>query len=319
MLAVGIFSGVASASGTSSVLATGRSTAASLASSSGVGDGSFAGAFIKGVTASASGTSSVAAVGIAYFASTGSAAGASSVAATGISTAASTALASGTGASGVIGGSTISAVAGASAQGSPLAGGSSIGAGTAVAAGTGSVAGLGSLLRWAVAAASGTGSLAFVTEPPPGSVANATSTSSASAASGYLYNLHPNRDVFPGTWTTETGSSGNLYLSVDEDVADDMDYIRSVDDPVAASTELGFEDPSLAIGDEIYVEYRYGKGGTTPVDIRVNLKCEGNVIATWFHSNVSTTMTTVSQILSPSQISDITDPTALTVEIIANP
>ena len=176
----------------------------------------------------------------------------------------------------------------------------------------------GTAVTWSVAYASGTGELLFEAEVS-GSIAQATGVAAALADTQFLYSLMPDGVLTRGGWTTESGGTTDLYLSVDEGEPDDADYIRSVTDPVGDRVELSLGDPPLPVGDEFVVEYRYGKGGTTPVDIRVNLRCEGDLIASWFHANVTTDMTTVSQTLSPSEVASIADPGALTVEIIANP
>lgn len=155
-------------------------------------------------------------------------------------------------------------------------------------------------------------------EPPGAAPGTAVGYGTANAVSAFLLSLNPDGLVGTSAWTDQSGGP-NVWLSVDEEYPDDADYARSPEDPVGSAVEFSLDDTTLALGDEIYVEYRYGKGGTSPVDIRVNLRCEGTVIATWFHANVSTTMTTVSQSLSPAEIAAITDPSQLTVEIIANP
>jgi hypothetical protein len=58
----------------------------------------------------------------------------------------------------------------------------------------------------------------------------------------------PNADVLDGSWTNQNGNNVNLYMSVDEDTASDLDYIQS---GVAPSNDtclmtLGSIDPPSA-------------------------------------------------------------------------
>lgn len=169
----------------------------------------------------------------------------------------------------------------------------------------------------AVAFSSATATVLGDGELPGAAVGSASGLGSAASVSNFLYGLRPDGQANTA-WTDQDGGP-STWLAVDEEYPDDLDYARSPTDPVGSAVEFTFSDPPLPVGDEFVVEYRYGKGGTTPVDIRVNLRCEGDLIASWFHANVTTDMTTVSQTLSPDEVASIADPGALTVEIIANP
>ena len=58
-------------------------------------------------------------------------------------------------------------------------------------------------------------------------VLSATTASLTASGIAGLSNLRPNGDVAPGGWTDQAGGSSNIYQSIDETVASDVDFIQS--------------------------------------------------------------------------------------------
>lgn len=123
-------------------------------------------------------------------------------------------------------------------------------------------------------------------------------------------------DTSIGGFTTESGSTTNLYASLDESVASDSDYIISnsalaydvykgkltttVTDPLDSNTHT--------------VEYRVGTVGSVPVDVEIRLLQGATEIAYWKHFSVAA-LTTFQQTLTTTQADSITDYTDLYLEI----
>lgn len=137
--------------------------------------------------------------------------------------------------------------------------------------------------------------------------------------------LRPDADVTVTGWTDEGGASTNLYQSIDEpDTPNDTDYVQSPVDPVLASNEYehsltnhtGPEDQ-----DGLHrVRYRIRKfpADSKQMNLEVRLKQGVTTIATWSHTNVSGTWTTVQQSLTAPQKSSITDYDDLRLEYKAD-
>lgn len=127
----------------------------------------------------------------------------------------------------------------------------------------------------------------------------------------------PIYDVSDGAWLNELGGT-NLTASIDEDAPDDADYIRSEDNPASSSCEIALGPNLVNPGDELIVEYRLGKSGTSQVDLTVALMQGASTITTWTHTNVSATPTTISQSVTGATLASITDFSALSVKFTAN-
>lgn len=129
--------------------------------------------------------------------------------------------------------------------------------------------------------------------------------------------LTPDADLADGGWTTHLGGTV-LYAVIDEAVVDDADFIRSSDNPSSDVCEVALSNPTGNVGEEVIVEYRYGKVGSAQIDLTVDLREGTTTIATWTHTNVSATLTTASQTLTAPQVASITDYNALSLRFSAN-
>lgn len=141
-----------------------------------------------------------------------------------------------------------------------------------------------------------------------------------SVESTILEFLRPNADVTDGSWTNELGNNTNLFASIDEETANDSDYIRSSDSPTNDTAEVALSDPSggtVASGAHI-VRYRYRAVGSTDMNLTVALYEGGTEIASWTHNNVGTGYVDQSQTLTAPQVASITDYTNLRLRFTAN-
>jgi hypothetical protein len=139
----------------------------------------------------------------------------------------------------------------------------------------------------------------------------------------------PSTDTTVENWLEDgTGDNSILWDEIDETVADDADYIRSVQTPSvddAYVTKLTtLEDPLSSTGH--VVRYRYAKsqaGGETinlTVELRqgyVNEASMGTLIAVFTHSDISEVFTTAAQTLSAVEADSITNYADLFLRFLA--
>jgi len=159
-----------------------------------------------------------------------------------------------------------------------------------------------------------------------GAVASAAGVGAASALSFYFQStasiLKPDADASAGSWENEALGTP-LYPSIDENAPSDADYITSSFSPsppdvckIRLSNPTG---PGGGIQQPMSVFYRFGK--TSPsgsLSLQVRLMQGTTAIATWTHSNISSTLQTVEQVLTGPQFAAITDPTDLFLEFSAS-
>ena len=138
----------------------------------------------------------------------------------------------------------------------------------------------------------------------------------------------PSADTYRDSWEEDDGTTDALYGEIDETVADDGDYIRTVIGPsndVYVTKLSNLEDPSSSGGH--IVRYRYAKSssGGAQIDLTVQLRqgyvdegTPGTQIAQWAHTNISDTWTTQQQTLSGAEADSITDYTSLYLRFLAN-
>lgn len=129
----------------------------------------------------------------------------------------------------------------------------------------------------------------------------------------------PATDITDGTWTTDTGSTA-LATAIDETSANDSDYIQSAIDPANDTVEIALgpiTDPGSSAGHVF--RYRIGKTGTDPLDMTVSLRQGASTeIASWVHTNVSSTITTITQTLTGPQADAITNYADLRLRFVAD-
>jgi hypothetical protein len=111
----------------------------------------------------------------------------------------------------------------------------------------------------------------------------------------------PNVDVSAGAWVASAGSA--LYPTIDEETADDTDYIRTYSLSTAELKLPAFVDPGSAAGHTL----RYRAKGDGSTDLVVRLKQGGTTIATWTETNVPSTETDYSHTLTSGEANSITD------------
>lgn len=125
----------------------------------------------------------------------------------------------------------------------------------------------------------------------------------------------PDADSSDGGWTNEAGGS-SLYDHIDEASVDDGDYIKSSTLPVNDVCKISLSNtPGTK---PAKVRYRYGKTGAGQINLKVELVEGTTVRATWTHTDISTTLTTVTQTLLDAEFDAITDLNNLYVQFTAN-
>lgn len=125
----------------------------------------------------------------------------------------------------------------------------------------------------------------------------------------------PDADDTDGGWTNEAGGA-SLFDHIDEIVADDADYIWSVRGPVNDLCKIRLSDQTGIF--PANVTYRYAKVGDTQIDLTVKLLEGASTIATWTHTDISTTLTTVQQDLTGGQFASIVDLSNMYLSFSAN-
>ncbi len=120
----------------------------------------------------------------------------------------------------------------------------------------------------------------------------------------------PSADISLGGWTPSAGGSPTeLWPMIDEETADDADFIQSVLTPSNDTCEVRLQalgDPAVSTGH--VVRYRYSKSfAAGRVDLTVKLMDGATEIASFTHSDISTTDTQADQTLSAAQADSISD------------
>lgn len=125
----------------------------------------------------------------------------------------------------------------------------------------------------------------------------------------------PSVDTFLGDYTDAAAGIINIYQSIDEAIANDVDYVRSrlspTNDPyvVKLSTLI---DPTVDTGHIIRYRYAVKPGSAEQLDLYVQLRRlyvdesdQGLLIKQWIHALVSTTFTLAEQTLVEAEADDI--------------
>ena len=123
--------------------------------------------------------------------------------------------------------------------------------------------------------------------------------------------LNPISDVATNSWTNQAGSGTNIYQSIDENVADDSDYVQSA----IAATSGSYYETELETGDDPVsssnhtVHYRYRAFPPyASTDVTVSLReGSGTEIDSWSHTGISGTWTDGSRTLDGTDTDAITD------------
>ena len=119
---------------------------------------------------------------------------------------------------------------------------------------------------------------------------------------------YPVSDISPGSWTTDTGATTNLYAAIDEVTRNDADYIKSPNNlsPDECEVAIGsLSDPGTGLGHKIFIVHAATGAGT--VDLRVRLVQGNTVIAEQTYSAVGGTPTLFMYELSAGEANSITN------------
>lgn len=123
--------------------------------------------------------------------------------------------------------------------------------------------------------------------------------------------LAPVSDVSAGAWVASGG--GSLYAALDEDPADDGDYIYTETPSTGSVAMAAATDPALSTGHVVRYRLRPGSGSVT-----VTLKQGSTTIAAWGPHVLGVNPQNFSQTLTGTQADSITDYSALRVEQTAS-
>lgn len=192
------------------------------------------------------------------------------------------------------------------------------------ASGSVSLAGAAPTVTVQVNSAPGAGAVTLTAYPPSLSIGYSSSPSAGSItltgyAPVYLGRLTPLTDSSIGSWTDENAGTTDIFQSIDENTANDADYVISEASPSASKATFSLP-PVLDPGsDENHVvRYRYRKEGSETVDLTVSLLQGAAVIKSVVHSGISTTIVEGAMALSAGEASAITDYATLRLEFEAN-
>ncbi len=121
--------------------------------------------------------------------------------------------------------------------------------------------------------------------------------------------IRPDADDTDGTWTNESDSGSNLFASIDETVANDSDYIKSVHLPDHDICKIRLSDPSGMVMRPATVHYRFKKRGETTqqINLDVSLLQGSTEIAKWTETDITTSYVDGSQTLTLAQFNSISD------------
>lgn len=122
--------------------------------------------------------------------------------------------------------------------------------------------------------------------------------------------LYPIADTVLDGWTSETDSSTNVYLSIDDVGQNNDDYAKG-NPRVSTSTYrtklTEIATPSISLG--WIVKYSYFKTGMVDrtTNLKVRLKCGSTTIVEWTHTDIGTSPVDVEQTVTTGQIGSITN------------
>lgn len=132
--------------------------------------------------------------------------------------------------------------------------------------------------------------------------------------------MRPDATSAAGNWLTDSGGS-NLHTALDEESADDNDYIISAAAPTNDVAKISLGNLAGVSPTTLTVRYRYRRSGSNPdqIDLRVRLLEGTTERASWLHTNIGTSIVQAAQTLTTSEFAAITDLDNLYLEFTANP
>jgi hypothetical protein len=118
----------------------------------------------------------------------------------------------------------------------------------------------------------------------------------------------PDEDIAVGQWTDQSGGTTAIYTAIDEETPNAADYVQSPGSPADSAYEWGLPDlPAPGVLGSHWVRYQYGKdtAGGDRIDMTVELKQSGSVVASWTHPDVPEGPVLAEQLLSAPQVQSL--------------
>jgi hypothetical protein len=138
----------------------------------------------------------------------------------------------------------------------------------------------------------------------------------------------PDADTSIGTWTDTGGATSDLFAEIDETVASDADYVKSVTAPANAPLVVALsnvEDPLSSSGHTVRYRYQKNASGGAQIDLTVQLRqgytnegSPGTLIAEAVITDIPNGFTNGSFTLTGGEADAITDYTDLFLRFVAN-
>jgi hypothetical protein len=138
----------------------------------------------------------------------------------------------------------------------------------------------------------------------------------------------PSADTYRTGWENEIAASTLLYQSIDESSYNDGDYIITGACPASSIyvTKLtAVTDPLTGASHVINYRYKKSETGGSSVDITIQLRQDytaegtpGTLIASVFHSNISSTIVAGSYLLSTAEADAITSYSTLYFRVVGD-
>ena len=140
-------------------------------------------------------------------------------------------------------------------------------------------------------------------------VATSNGVGSAAADAETRFTMLPVADADPGHWKNQVNGTP-LYPSLRKYYDDDATYISGEPDANNDVARLKLDMSPLSSHTSPFVRYRIAKYPNlsgTPVDLVVTLQQNVTTVASWTHSNITTSTVTIVQNLTTPQAESITD------------
>ena len=140
--------------------------------------------------------------------------------------------------------------------------------------------------------------------------------------------LRPKEDTIVGGYSDQAAGTTNIYLSIDETVASDTDYVRSRNPPINDPyvVKLTPAEATAVLTDHIVRTRVKGEPGSQwGIDYFLELREEyvdentrGELIKQWTHALIPSTFTTYEDTLSEIEAGAIESPTLLFLRFVFN-
>ena len=137
----------------------------------------------------------------------------------------------------------------------------------------------------------------------------------------------PDADLSVGTWLTDAAAGTDLYTRIDESVASDADYIKSVDAPSSAPCTVRLSDVTDPVSSANHVvRYRYQKSAALGAQVNLTVQLRqgfvsegtpGTLIAAETVTDIPNGFTDGDFTLSGAEADAISDYTDLAIRFVA--